>query len=316
MKIKKIFIFSLLIIVTLTLSACSFASNNQSVSSDKIKVAATIYPLYDIVKNIGGDKTDVVLILPPGASPHTFELKPSDVKNMENSQAVFEIGLGLDDWATDLADSIDNLRYFEVNDKINLLDFESDEHEHGDEAHESEGAEEEHHHEGQDPHYWLSLGNAGIIAGNVAEDLSELDPANADYYAQNLSAYQEALTATTLEAQSILDGLSKKDLVVFHDSWNYFAQENGLNILAVFEPSPGKEPTPQQLAEFNDLILEHQVKSIFSEPQLSQESIKAFIGDLDLNLYVLDPLGGVEERDSYIKNYLYNVRTIKQALEK
>ncbi len=296
---------------------------------NNLKVAATIYPLADIVENIAGDKIEVVNIVPPGASPHTFEVTPSSVKELQGAEIIFAIGDPLDTWTADLLSAVDGTEVLTVDDGIDRHEFqythhheeadhEEDEHEHEEADHEEEEHGHGHEHEdGElDPHYWLSTNNAKIIAGNVAAELSWLDPENAEVYQSNLLAYQAELDQVHEEIESILKSLSSRELIVFHESWNYFADEFDLEIAGVFTTSPGKEPTPSELAELHDTAEEHGITAVFSEPQLSPETIRPFVEDLDLELYVLDPLGGIDERDSLINTLKYNAQTIQQALGK
>lgn len=290
-----------LVICLLLLSGCS--TSNVDVVEEKLKVGATIFPIYDIVREIGGDRIDLVQLVPTGVSPHTFELTPSLAAAFEDRDLVFAVGHELDGYATDLAD---NGVVVTVDRGIDLLAFE-DEHE---DAH-----EDEHVHGEFDPHYWLSSYNGKVIAKNVMEDLSALDPENAEFYLENLKAYQAEIDLSADKWKKLFeDSENEANLIVFHDAWAYFARDFGLKIVGHFENEPGKEPTAKELAELHDLAKEYQVKTVFSEPQLSPDLIKPFVDDLGLKLEVLDPLGGLEGRESYLKMLEYNVMTVYEAL--
>ena len=294
----------------------------------KIKVAATIFPLADIAENIGGDKIEVVNIVKPGASPHTFEVKPSDVKRMNGVELLFAIGGSLDNWTANILSVDESIDLIVVGDGVEKKEFKFEHHHHKNtdhvedhDMHEHENDNDDHeidyhyNHEGYNPHYWLSVKSAKIIAENVAESLIELDPDNEGYYRDNLSDYQEDLDQVALEIEGILENVNNNKLIVFHESWNYFADEFGLEVVGVFALSPGKEPTPRQLAHLYNTAQQYGIKAVFSEPQLSPDTMEPFVEDLDLELYVLDPLGGIGERDSLINLLKYNAQTIKQALQ-
>jgi len=267
-------------------------------SGGKVKVAATIYPLADIVANVGGEKVDVVTIMPAGASPHTFEVTPDTVRAAQGARALFKIGCGLDDWAEKITAAMGgDVRVVEVSQEIDLRKFE-------------DGS--------VDPHYWLSLKNGQVIAVTVARTLSSIDASNGEYYMHNMTDYVKRLEAADAEIAAMLAPVKGKSFVTFHEAWFYFAQEYGLNIAAAFEPFPGRQPTPAWLAEFEDAIRKNNVKWIFSEPQFSDAAVSQVAKDLNVKLGVLDPEGGVSEYEGqkgYIPMMKHNAETIRKALE-
>ncbi len=305
----KKYIIGIIIILTATLGV--YFSLNQKNELDKpqkkIKVATTIFPLYDITKNIAGDNMEVINILPPGGSPHTFEITPSLIKNLQGAKIIFNIGDPLDNWITKIGDNVDDVSIYSVKEGIDLKSFKF---------------KHKHEHEKKpgmkmtlDPHYWLSIKNAKIIAENITKKIISIDPDNKLIYENNLDKYKIKLTKTKNEIDKILENVPNKKLIVFHESWNYFAYEFNLDIVGVFINSPGKEPTPQYLKELHDTAKKHNIQVVFSEPQLSPETIKPFVEDLNLSLYILDPLGGIGERNSFINTLLYNAKTINNALK-
>ncbi|GAB4338101.1 MAG: metal ABC transporter substrate-binding protein [Candidatus Abyssubacteria bacterium] len=267
------------------------------------KIAATIFPLYDITRNVVGEKFETLVILPPGGSPHTYDLSPQQAMRLEAVALVFAIGHGLDDWTASVIEVAPRAKKVIVDKDMELKTF-AENHDEG----------VEHAHEGVNPHYWLSITNAKIIAGNVAEEMISFDPQNEAYYRENLEQYRRELDVLKEEIQARLSGLERREMIVFHDSWQYYADEFGLQIVAAFEPSPGKPPTPKHLAELHEAVETYTIRSVFSEPQLSKTTIEQFVSDLGLTLFVLDPIGGVGEVDSYVKLMRYNTETIAEAL--
>jgi ABC-type Zn uptake system ZnuABC Zn-binding protein ZnuA len=260
-----------------------------------LKIAATIFPLADIAKNIGGDKILVITIMPPGASPHTFEPTYETIRQAGGIRALFKIGCGLDDWAQKVTAALSgNIAVIEVSQGIDLRHF-------------GDGT--------TDPHYWLSLTNGSIIAKNIAEGLVSLDPANKDYYLRNLAAYQELLVKENEAIKQKMAGLQNKTFVTFHEAWFYFAQAYGLAVAEAFEPFPGKEPTPEFLAHFIKTIKDNNIKIVFTEPQFSAESIRQVANDLHIKINTLDPEGGGSpETKTYLDMMRYNAQTIYKAL--
>ena len=300
---KSIFA-GLLIVLLGLLHGCS---KGPSATESGPSVAATIFPLCDIARNIAGDKLEIINILPPGSSPHTYSLTPRQVRRLEGVRVVFSVGYGLDDWTDTLLDTLPNLRKVVVDRGIDLMESaEAGKHEHAGGGH--------NRHEGANPHYWLSIENGKQIARNIAEEIIGLDAANEGYYRANLGAYLSKLDAAKARSEERISRLPRKDIMTFHNAWIYFAEEFGLEVVGAFEPFPGKQPTPRYLTDLHDKAQEYGLKALFSEPQLSSETVAAFVSDIGLKLYVLDPLGGVEGRDSYIGLFEYNTDIIVEAL--
>lgn len=290
-----------------------------------VKVAATIFPVYDLVRIVGGEQVRAELILPPGASPHTFDPTPSELKRLQGADLVFTIGEGIDAWAAGIAENIPGSKIIELNRGITLREAaDHDEHEDeagddgnvvpadNDEEHESDEADE---HETFDPHYWLDPFNAIIMTEVITEALVELDPAQAEVYRTNAETFITRLRQHDALWQEKLRQLPKRDLVTFHDAFFYFADHFGLRVLATFEPFPGKEPTPSYLRELQEAIEEHNIRHMFTEPQLYGASLKQFAKDNNVSISVLDPLGGVAARASYIELIDFNVNALHDALQ-
>ena len=289
-------VFTAGLIYSLILCSCR-KENNVILDNGKIKIAATIFPLADIVRNIGNDKVSVITIMPPGASPHTFEVRPKTVEAAMGTKLLFKIGAGLDDWVEGITGAMNkkpeivNLSQF-----IKLREL-------------PDGT--------SDPHYWLSLENGMVIAKTVAEKLSILDPANKDFYYEQLAGYLQKLVKENEELKKMFENIPDKNFVTFHEAWFYFAHAYGLNVVAAFEPFPGKEPTPDFIARFTKTIKENNIKVLFTEPQFSTNVVRQLAKDIGIKLEVLDPIGGTSANtDSYISMIKSNADTIYNALSK
>ncbi|MDP2631168.1 MAG: metal ABC transporter substrate-binding protein, partial [Candidatus Uhrbacteria bacterium] len=163
-----------------------------------------------------------------------------------------------------------------------------------------------------DPHYWLSIQNAKIITQTIADDLSLRFPEFAVEIAINKSNYLEELNKAEQEIIVMLNQVQNKNLLTLHNAWYYFADAYDLSIVGTFEPTAGREPTPQYLVQLMEAIEKSGSKTLYSEPQLATLSLESFLIDNDLSLSELDPIGGVSGRESYIKLMLYNANVISQ----
>lgn len=311
MKYKlRFFVFLFLIIATgLTLSACTLENSSKTEEKGKLQVAATIFPVYDIMRQVGGENISASLILPPGASPHTFDPTPSQVADLKKADIVFMVGAGIDGWALDLLASNSQAKIVDLSGEVILRPFIHEEHEEGE-----YGEEENHEHGDLDPHYWLDPENAKMIADKVAQELIILDENQTDEYTSRAFAFKEEINRSLLLWQERLNGFSNRKLAVFHDAWGYFAERFGLEIVATFEPFPGKSPSPQYLIEMQAEIKEHEVKALFIEPQLSSAAAEALAKDLGVEIWRLDPIGGLTGRESYLELINYNIEAVYGAL--
>lgn len=295
---------------------------NQTSQNEEKKVAATIFPLYDIVRNIAGENVDVELVLPPGASPHTYEPLPSDTIAIANSAALFVIGHGLDNWSETIANSANIDKVISADKNITLLDsdhehdHQEDEHEseedHGEDIHDDEDGHEE---EGKDPHYWLSIPNAILISSQIRDELKLLYPEYSSDFDNNYEEYAEKLSNLNEEIESDLSELPNNNISTFHNAWAYFANDHNVNIIATFEEYPGEEPSIRYLSEFQEKIRTENVNVIFSEPQFSTKPLESIANDLGVSISQLDPLGGIEDRDSYESLMRFNANMIIEAVE-
>lgn len=296
MKIKST---SILFLIAAICCILLFSCKRNAAPADTngtLKVAATIFPIADIARNIGGDKITVITIMPPGASPHTFEPTVETIRQANGVKALFKVGCGLDDWAQKITGSLGgDITVIEVAKDVPLRHFE-------------DGS--------ADPHYWLSLANGGIIAKNIADGLIGLDPVHKDYYLQNLAAYQAVLVKEDAAIKAKLATLTNKTFVTFHEAWFYFAQAYGLTVAKAFEPFAGKEPTAEFLAHFIDTIKKNNITAVFAEPQFSPESIQQVANDLRLKVRIIDPEGGgTPETSSYVGMMRSNTNVIYEALK-
>ena len=195
------------------------------------KAAATIFPVADLVKRVGGEKIEIITILPAGANPHTFELTPRAIKKLKGVRVVFMIGHDFDGWVRAIGESLPEVKIVTVDEGINFI-----------------GAPEE------DPHYWLSIANGKIIAENITRALTELDPDNGDEYQTNLDLFLTKLDNADRDIHKMLLNFPTRKAVTFHDGWRYFARDYGLEIVGNVESSEGSEPTPKQLVRLAEVV--------------------------------------------------------------
>lgn len=286
MKNLKIYIGYLMGALVL-LTGCG-AATTENVDSDKLQVVTTMFPQYDFVRQIAGDKVEVKKLMPAGIDVHSFEPTPSDIITINNSDLFIYTGEEMEPWAHRIIESLDNKDVFILDASLNVLLREMEAHEHhhhGDEDHdhghdhdEDEDHDHGHHHHGDDcnhifdPHIWTSPVNAKIMVENILNALVEIDPENEEFYRSNTEAYLadlEGLNASFIEVaeNGVRDTIYHGGRFAMH----YLMDEYGLNyVVAPFEAEPSAALVAQMITEMK----ENEIPAIFHEelvdPQISQ----------------------------------------------
>jgi ABC-type Zn uptake system ZnuABC Zn-binding protein ZnuA len=279
-----------------------------------LPAVASIQPIAMIAREIGGDRVTVDSLVPPGASPHTFDPTPGDVARLARARAFVRVGRGLDDWAARLLAA--GPRSIEV---LTLLDLPGiaplpsvEEHHHG--AH----AEAEHEDDSPavDPHVWLDpLRVRDAMAPAIAALFARLDPEGAGYYAARRDAFAERLTALDAEIRGMLADRGRR-FVSFHRAWAYFAARYGLEEVATVEEFPGEEPTPRELVERVEAARDAGIPAIMIEPQLGGRVAGVIGAEYGASTVIVDPNGDETdpERDTYEELMRFDARGFQRAL--
>jgi zinc transport system substrate-binding protein len=268
----------------------------------KLKIAATVIPVESLLKEIGGDKVEITLMVPEGQSPHTFEPSPDVISGISEAESVFTIGV-IDDWVSPLTRTFGTPE-FNVGSGIALKPF-KETFTVGEEELPEGG-------EGYDPHYWLSVANGKIVAKNIAGELSRIDGASADYYAENLRSFLDRADIADAKIRETLSELENRKIITFHDAWGYFADDYGLEVVAVYQPSPGKDPSPQDVKSLIDKARDEGIKTFFSEILMSSAPLKAIGESEGIKVVPLNPL---ETRGDYLETLVKDAETIRDALK-
>lgn len=275
----------------------------------RIAVTASIVPLADFCRQIGKDRVDVQVLVPPGASPHTFEPPPSVVARAASARLFLYIGEGLEPWAQRLAKSLKKGSVaLEAAQGLPLIrDTQSEEPpkpRHGKEKH-------SHSHGGANPHIWLDPLLAKEICSKIAEALIRVDPSQKEYYERNLGSYGGKLEALHQEIQERISTFRIRKYVCFHPAYEYFSRRYGLEQAGVIELSPGREPSPKHLKNLVTAIKEHGIQVVFGEPQLNPRVAEVIAQEAGVKVAILDPLGG---RPPYGSDYLALMRHNLQVM--
>lgn len=266
----------------------------------RIVVVASIAPLADFVRQVGGDRVEVVLLLPPGASPHTYEPTPRAVQEISRAALFVKIGAGLEFWADRVVGAVaKGVRVVEASQGVDLIRSVHDGHDHG---------------RGVDPHIWLDPVISAAIVGKIAEALASTDPANSAVYRKNSADYQERLYSLHKEIAGRVKTFRSREYVTFHPAWSYFSRRYGLRVAGVIEEAPGKEPSPRHLARILAELRRFETRVVFAEPQFNARVAEAIAKEAGGTVLFLDPVGGQKGRETYIDLMRHNLAVMEGAL--
>lgn len=256
----------------------------------EVNVLTSIKPLQLIAAAVQEGVAIPEVLLPPGASPHNYALRPSDVRKVQSVDLVYWIGPDMEGFLPRVLKGR-TLPSVAVQDLqgLKLRHFAEDSHSHAEEA-------DEHDHDHRpgslDAHLWLSPINARVIASKMAADLSAADPANAARYQSNLKAFDERLDALDLRLKARLAGIANKPYFVFHEAFDYFEDAYGLKHAGVFSVAAEVQPGAQHVAAMRTRLQEVGKTCVFSEPPLRPRLAETLVAGLPVKLAELDALGG------------------------
>ena len=279
----------LMLLLTISLIAAAVGCNRETETTGKTVVAVTILPQAGFVEAIGGDKVEVVVMVPPGASPHTYEVTPDQMTKLSNAKMYAKVGSPVE---FELA-WMDKL--IAVNKSMLVVDCSQ-----GIDLTKSQDPDEP----GLDPHIWLSVRNAKIMAQNICDGMVQVDAANKSYYEKNCANYLENLTKLDSELTNDLSGVKNRNFIVFHPAFGYFARDYNLQQIGVEQD--GKEPDADYIVRLIKEAKAHGIRVVFVSPQYSTRSAESIAKEIGGKVVIIDPLA---------KDFVDNMRAIESAMK-
>jgi len=266
-----------------------------------INAVVSILPEKTFVKAIGGDKVKISLMVLPGNSPHTYEPKPSQMKEIAKADLYFAIGVEFENvWLPKFRSLNEKMQVVDLTQGITKLSMQAHEHheEHAHHEHDEMG------YSGLDPHVWTSPANVKIIAKNIYDALAKADPENQAYYKERLKEFVAKIEDTDREIRTLLKDTPKgTKFMVFHPSWGYFAHEYGLIQLPV--EVEGKSPKPRELIALIKEAKADRIKAIFTQPEFSDAAAQTMAKELHIKVIKVSPLS---------ENWSQNLLNIARAI--
>ncbi|MEH6625297.1 MAG: zinc ABC transporter substrate-binding protein ZnuA [Motiliproteus sp.] len=274
---------------TLFFTALLLATTQPAAATE---VVTSVKPLQLLAAAIMQGVGEPTLLLPGNSSPHDYQLRPSDLRKLDNADVIFWVGPELEYFLQKVLGSLTGNR-----ETIALMPLvkagEDEEHDEKNTAEDkgSAGQQQDHHdHHGNNPHIWLSPTIAQQIATQMAHTLSAKDPDNAAHYARNLTKFKQALATLDKDINSRLLPLRQRGYYVFHDAYSHFEQHYQLKHLGAFVLDPSRRPGARHLQEIRTQLENSQAVCVFSEPQFKPAILESLINGININQGELDPL--------------------------
>lgn len=259
---------------------CEAASGNTaSADAGKVRVVVSILPQAYFVERIGGDRVDVSVMVPPGASPHTYEPTASQMRDLTRARMYVRIRVHFEEaWMPRIAAANKNMLIVDSTSGIALS-------------------------RDEDPHVWLSPKLVRVQAAHIYRGLVKVDPAGREVYEHNKEAFLRELDALDEELARVLAPVRGRRFMVLHPAWGYFARDYGIQELPI--EVEGKEPSAKELAALVETAKANHVKVIFVQPQMSPRTAEVLARQIGARVVTVDPLA---------RDWAANLRTVARTL--
>ncbi|MDO4178088.1 MAG: zinc ABC transporter substrate-binding protein [Phascolarctobacterium sp.] len=286
-------IFFLILAITICLTGCS---SPERKAAGKLSVVASFYPMAEFARAVGGDKIDIVTLVPDGAEPHDWEPSPRDLTRLGRAKVFVYNGI-VEPWADTSLEALKERKIFGVEAGRNLFLVNGK----------------------QDPHVWISPRKAMKEVQAICQAFSEVDAKNAATYEKNAANYLSELQKLDTELVKISQAAKRKSFVTSHRAFGHLAADYGLTQISISGISPESEPNPRDLKNLVNLVRKENVKYIFFETLASPKLAEMLAKETGAQSAVLDPIEGLDEEGKkagvdYLKIQKENVEALRKAL--
>ena len=295
-------------LVPSALIATTILSASMSMAQADLKVVASIKPIHSLVAGVMEGTGTPALIVEGAGSPHTYALKPSQARRLQEADLVFWVGNTIEPFLQKPLESIASkattVTLMDA-DGLNQITFREggafDAHGHDDhkvhddhddhKGHDDHDDHDDHAHGAYDPHIWLDPINAKVLVHDIEEALVASDPANAAIYKANADRIMANLDALVAEIDATLDPVKSQGFIVFHDAYQHFEQRFGMSAVGSITVSPEVLPGAERVRELQEKVRGSNASCVFSEPQFEPKLVATITENTDAGTGVLDPLG-------------------------
>lgn len=275
---------NIVLLMLLLSSTTGCISSSGTDSSDAIGVVVSIPPYAEWVEQVGGEYVDVTILVPEGASPHTYEITPQQMVRVSKASLWVKNGVGLEQWADKIVKTNDDIIVVDISSGVSLIGDTDDD-------------------ERYDAHVWLSLQAARAGVSMIANALIGIDPEHAAYYESRAETYRSSLFGLEQSIATAVGESDSRTFLVFHPAWAYFARDFGLIQIAIEDE--GKEPGPEYLSSVVNTARELGIAVVFIEPQFSPDDANVIADEIGGTVVSINPLA---------KSYLANMGSVAQSI--
>jgi zinc/manganese transport system substrate-binding protein len=283
-------------------------------AADKMRIMTATTDLAAIAQEIGGDRVEVDSIARGYQDPHFVEAKPSFLLKLRKADLLVVVGLELEiGWLPPLIQQSGNPRiqvaapgYFDSSRFAKILEIPTGQ---------VTRAQGDVHPQGN-PHYWLDPENGLRVAKGIQTKLTEMRPADAEYFAQRYASFEQRIKQADERWLEQMKPYAGRKIVTYHRSWPNFTEHFHLDVAGYVEPRPGIPPSPQHTVELMGMMKRENVKVILVEPYFDLKTPDAVARETGAKVVVLMPsVGGEKEITDYFKLFDYDIAKLKQAFE-
>ena len=265
-------------IITLFLMLSIVSCQSGKVDKNENQISVSILPQKYFIEKIAGDDFNINVLIPPGASPATYEPTPSQMKGVAKSIAYFKIGHIPFEyaWLNNLIEGAGEIKVIDLSKGIELI--RGPEVRHGDHFHKG----------GIDPHIWSSPKSMKIVAENIYKELIQMNPKEKMKYQANYNRFLAELENLNQVGKSVIDSSGHKAFMIFHPALSYLARDYGLEQIAI--EVDGKDPSPAQMKNLVLKAKEHHIKVVFIQKQFNMDNAEAIAKEIGARVEQIDPL--------------------------
>lgn len=303
-------------------AAPDYANAQDSENRGKIEIVTTLFPTYDFARQIGKDKVNVSLLLPPGIEPHSFEPKPADVVRISKADIFIYTGKYMEPWAEDMIKGAANKNLMAVDASQGIALTAEEDNDKEQDNHKGGQEDGRYHYRGKDPHIWLDLGNAQVMVNTVAMALAQRDAGNKDFYLNNAREYNAKLAEMDGRLKGIFSGCKRKTIISGgHFTFGYFVRRYGLRYVSAYKGfSPNAEPSPRAIAELINKLKDSGAGYVYYEELLDPKVPRIISQETGARLELLHAAHNVSKDElkrglGYLEIMEENLRKLKLGLE-
>lgn len=305
---KKINIILTIVTVTLFLTACTNKGNETQLNKEHITVGVSILPQKAFVEAVGGERVDVVTMIPPGNSPTNYQPSAKQMQMLSEAQVYFGIDVPAEvayikPRLPELNKEMKIVDLFDlVGDQYQVRTFEDEDEE--EDHDEGEEEEDEHGHEGNDPHIWMSPKRVEAMIDAIVKSLSEIKPEYKSEFEQRANSYKAELQSLDQYIKEAFQDIKEPTFMMYHPALGYYADDYGLQMIAI--EAKGKKATAQEMANVIEKAKQANIKIIFYQSEFSDQQAKIVARDIG---------GQVEKVNIMSEDYVDNIKLITNQIK-